>query len=84
MRTPSHATRLIVISDLHLGGEAPAMMSQPTRLATFIAQLPQHLRPDEQLELVLAGDLIDFLAMPPFQSWTSDPRAAQAKCTQAM
>ena len=60
------------------------MMSQPTRLAAFIAQLPQRLRPDEQLELVLAGDIIDFLAMPPYQSWTPDPRAAQAKCTQAM
>jgi len=69
----------MVISDLHLGGVEPCMMSQPQRLAAFIASLPQRLAEDEQLELVIAGDFIDFLAIPPYQSWTADPTAAGAK-----
>lgn len=39
------ATRLIVISDLHLGGIASYMMSNPNRLAAFIDSLPGRLAP---------------------------------------
>jgi len=73
------ATRLIAISDLHLGGVAPYMMSNPERLAAFIDSLPGRLAADETLELVIAGDFIDFLAVPDFKSWTPDPREASAK-----
>jgi len=74
----------MVISDLHLGGVAPYMMSQPQRLAAFIASLPQRLAPAEALELVIAGDFIDFLAIAEFKSWTPDPTDACAKLEQTL
>lgn len=63
------ATRLIVISDLHLGGTEPYMMSQPQQLAAFIEHLSTVAAGDETLELVINGDFIDFLAIPDYQSW---------------
>ena len=57
--------RAIVISDLHLGGEAPRMMNHPDELARFITQLPTRLNRDEKLELVINGDFVDFLAVLP-------------------
>jgi UDP-2,3-diacylglucosamine pyrophosphatase LpxH len=81
MEQPKPVTRLVVISDLHLGGVEPCMMTQPQQLAAFIAGLPQRLAQDEQLELVIAGDFIDFLALSPYQSWTADPTAACTKLT---
>jgi hypothetical protein len=61
MMEQAQATRLIVISDLHLGGVEPYMMSQPQKLAAFIERVPALAGHDEALELVLAGDVIDFL-----------------------
>jgi UDP-2,3-diacylglucosamine pyrophosphatase LpxH len=55
------------------------MMSQPDRLARFIKKLPSQQLPDEDLELVIAGDFIDFLAVPEFQSFTEDPTEARLK-----
>ena len=81
MKQHKPATRLVVISDLHLGGVEPCMMSQPQQLAAFIASLSQRLAQDEQLELVIAGDFIDFLALPPCQSWTANPTEACTKLT---
>lgn len=75
----SKPSRLVVISDLHLGGEEPAMMSQPSRLAAFIAGLPSRLRAGEALDLVIAGDFVDFLSVPPWSPWTPDPALALAK-----
>lgn len=75
-RTPR---RVVVISDLHLGGRAPTMMTSGARLARFITGLPARRRDGEALELVIAGDFIDILAEPPFASWTADWRAARAK-----
>lgn len=72
-------SRLIVISDLHLGGASPTMMSRPRDLAAFIAGLPQRLAPDEQLDLVIAGDFVDFLSVPPWSPWTPDPALAVKK-----
>ena len=57
--------RVFVISDLHLGGQPPTMMSTPDRLAAFIESLPSRLQSDEQLELVINGDFVDFLAIEP-------------------
>lgn len=72
------ATRVFVISDLHLGGE-PAMMSRPALLAEFIDGLPARLAADETLELVINGDFIDFLAITPFASFTTNPVEAVGK-----
>lgn len=77
-------TRLFVISDLHLGGADPAMCSRPGVLADWIRGLPARLAPDERLELLIAGDAVDFLAMPPGESFTADPVAAVAKLEAAM
>lgn len=62
------ASRVIVVSDLHLGGETPTMCSKPEVLAAFIEQLPSILLDDEKLELVIAGDFIDFLAITPHRA----------------
>src|SRR5258707_13258644 len=78
------ATRVIVISDLHLGGTARPMMSHPGCLADFIRDLPRKLNANEALEVVIAGDFVDFLAIAPFESWTSDPIAACQKLDQTM
>lgn len=75
----SRATRLIIISDLHLGGTEPYMMSKPQQLAEFIERLPALAAEDEMLELVINGDFIDFLAIPDYQSWTPEPRQACSK-----
>ncbi|MFY9556282.1 MAG: metallophosphoesterase, partial [Blastocatellia bacterium] len=81
---PLTAQRVFVISDLHLGGSPPTMMSTPERLARFIDSLPARLQPDETLELVIAGDFVDFLAVAPFQSWTVDRHQALTKLQQVM
>lgn len=78
------AVRAIVISDLHLGGSPPYMMSRPDRLASFLDSLPAKLRHDETLELVIAGDFIDFLAIPNQASWTPDPVEARDKLNRTM
>lgn len=79
--------RLYVISDLHLGG-APAegdkggfQICPPTTqaaMAAFIGRLPA---PDAQADtrLVIAGDIVDFLAEEPFAAFTANPAAALAK-----
>ena len=73
------AARLIVISDLHLGGASPTMMSRPKELAAFVAGLPSELASDERLELVIAGDFVDFLSVPPWSPWTPSPADAVKK-----
>ena len=75
----SKARRVFVISDLHIGGLPPAMMSAPDRLAAFIESLPSRLQPDEQLELVINGDFVDFLAIEPCEAWTSSSDRAREK-----
>ncbi len=76
--------RLVVISDLHLGGTVPHMMSQPQRLANFVNGLEATigLAADESLELVIDGDFIDFLAIEPWSAFTADPEQARAKLEQ--
>ena len=80
-------TTLYVISDLHLGG-APGsdahvgfQICPPTTqalLTRFIDDLPGSSQ-NSDVRLVLAGDIVDFLAEEPFQPFTSDPKAAQIK-----
>jgi UDP-2,3-diacylglucosamine pyrophosphatase LpxH len=76
--------RLIVVSDPHMGGEPPVMMSRPDRLASFIHGLPSLRQADEDLELVIAGDVVDFLAIPPRTAWTPAPVAACDKLARTM
>ena len=67
-------TRLFVISDLHLGGEPASDASRgfqicpPTtqrKLAEFIGRLGGRTA-DCDDRLVIAGDIVDFLAEEPF------------------
>ena len=45
-------TRLVVVSDLHLGGSHLPMMSRPPELDAFIHGLRGGLKTDERLELL--------------------------------
>jgi UDP-2,3-diacylglucosamine pyrophosphatase LpxH len=62
------------------------MMSQPHRLADFIGRLTteRNLAGAEAIELVVAGDFLDFLAIPPSAAFTPDPTAAVAKLRRTM
>src|SRR5690554_6052527 len=77
--TNKSSQRVFVISDLHLGGESPSMMSKPEQLAEFIRGLSERLSNNDTGELVIAGDFIDFLAVEDFKRWTPDPDEAVAK-----
>lgn len=59
-------------------------MSRPDRLATFLGGLPASLLNDETLEVVVAGDFVDFLAIPEQASWTPDPYTARDKLVRTM
>lgn len=69
--------RVYVISDLHLGGRAASatdrgfqMMTHPEVLAAFVRRLAHERR--GPIELVIAGDFVDFLAeeAEPAGTWT--------------
>jgi UDP-2,3-diacylglucosamine pyrophosphatase LpxH len=76
-----------VISDLHLGG-APAADGKPgfqicppstqKILGDFILRLPKSSN-SHDCHLVIAGDIVDFLAEEPFKSFTADPVEALRK-----
>ncbi|WP_437545619.1 metallophosphoesterase [Sorangium sp. So ce367] len=69
--------RVIVISDLHIGGHKSPMLGHPEVLADFLRQLAAYEGHDE-LELVIAGDFIDFLAEEPLEPWTpTEDRAVE-------
>ena len=80
----SMAKRVFVISDLHLGGSAPQMMSRPDTLAEFITQLSSISSSHESIELVMAGDIIDFLAIEPSTSFTANAKEAREKLLRTM
>ena len=86
MSRNQRASSVFVVSDLHLGGQAPAMMGRPGLLASFIDGLPKRAEesPGSALELVIAGDFVDFLATAPSASFTPDPIAACAKLDSVM
>lgn len=77
------ATRAIVISDIHLANGQPDMISNPALLTHFIHHLPSLFPVDtqnnEQLELIIAGDFIDYLNIQEYSAWTVDPAAAVKK-----
>jgi UDP-2,3-diacylglucosamine pyrophosphatase LpxH len=78
---------LFVISDLHLGGDTGFQICTERgrrRLASFIRSLPGQLAPSQQAHLVLAGDIVDFLAEQPFAAFTPDDSAATAKLARIM
>jgi len=79
--------QVYVISDLHLGGAPgaeghPGFQICPPRtqemMAAFIDRLPASSA-DTDAHLVIAGDIVDFLAEEPFQAFTVEPQAALAK-----
>lgn len=86
-----------VISDLHLGGAratdaGPSFQMCPPearrRLARFIEAVRTSSvdpsRADAPRELIINGDLVDFLAEEPFESFTVEPHAGAAKLRQIM
>lgn len=73
---------LFVISDLHLGGEPGFQICSPdgqSRLADFIRYVAALKNVDQDVHLVLNGDIVDFLAEKEFSSFTNDDVVAQAK-----
>ncbi|MFT4101243.1 MAG: hypothetical protein QM674_09445 [Burkholderiaceae bacterium] len=80
-------TTIYVISDLHLGG-APAAdgargfqifpASTQAMLAAFIDRLPAPST-DRDCRLVIAGDIVDFLAEQPFEAFSADQAVAGQK-----
>jgi UDP-2,3-diacylglucosamine pyrophosphatase LpxH len=70
--------RVVVISDLHIGGRDHPMLGHPEVLTDFLGQLAAHPgRAD--LELVVAGDFIDFLAEGLHEAWSTTEGAALEK-----
>jgi len=76
--------RVIVISDLHIGGESLPMLGHPELLCDFLRQLTNYKRtPGEEIELVINGDFVDFLAIEPYAAWTPEEDKSIAKLEQA-
>jgi UDP-2,3-diacylglucosamine pyrophosphatase LpxH len=83
----SHRKSIFVISDLHLGGDTGFQMCTARgrrRLSAFIQSIPLQLKPGQQAHLVLAGDIVDFLAEEPFAAFTSDDALATRKLARIM
>lgn len=59
------------------------MMGRATQLARFIDELPKGRRPGP-LELVIAGDFVDFLALTPYAPITTGARQARKKLQEVM
>ena len=70
--------RLIVISDLHVGGSDHPMLGHPEVLTGFLEQLAADPG-RKKIELVVAGDFVDFLAEGPGEAWTASESDALAK-----
>src|SRR5205085_1009003 len=79
---------LFVISDLHLGG-APASDGKPSfqmcsekgrmRLAEFIGYAASQRKSNQDVHLVINGDIVDFLAEEEFAAFTASDSQAKAK-----
>jgi UDP-2,3-diacylglucosamine pyrophosphatase LpxH len=76
--------RIIVISDLHIGGAQLPMLGHPELLCRFLEQVGNY-RPSEgeKLELVINGDFVDFLAIEPYAAWTPSESEALPKLNAA-
>ncbi len=84
---------LFIISDLHLGGEAAAgdqpgfQMCSPEgrqRLGEFIDYVRQQGSSECPAHLIINGDVVDFLAEPPFADFTLSDGDAREKLKHAM
>lgn len=74
--------RVFVISDLHLGGGPGFQMiteAGTQRLARFVRSVTAQHQPGHPAHLVLAGDIVDFLAEEPFSSFTPEGALATRK-----
>ncbi|WP_441286182.1 metallophosphoesterase [Sorangium sp. KYC3313] len=77
--------QVFVISDLHLGGEPGFEMCSPRGqglLAAFIRAVTSSHQAGRDAHLVLAGDVVDFLAEKPSAPFTVDEAAAAAKLSR--
>ncbi|WP_437729254.1 metallophosphoesterase [Sorangium sp. So ce861] len=76
------AQQVFVISDLHLGGEPGFEMCSPRGqhlLAAFIRSVTGRHGAGRDAHLVLAGDIVDFLAEKPGAAFTVDEAEAAGK-----
>jgi UDP-2,3-diacylglucosamine pyrophosphatase LpxH len=83
---------IYIVSDLHLGGEpgldgAPGFQMCPPstqkQMAAFFGRLPAPSQ-ERDVQLVMAGDIVDFLAEKEFSAFTADEKQAGAKLEQIM
>jgi UDP-2,3-diacylglucosamine pyrophosphatase LpxH len=72
--------RVIIISDLHIGGASAPMLGAPGLLCSFLDEISDH-KPveDETIELIINGDFVDFLALEKCEAWTPNEDAAIQK-----
>src|SRR5580704_4993531 len=73
---------VLVISDLHLGGDAKFAIctTEGQRLlAEFLDWVAAEQKTDRSIHLVVNGDSVDFLAESEFRAFTNDDNAATAK-----
>jgi UDP-2,3-diacylglucosamine pyrophosphatase LpxH len=73
---------VLVISDVHLGGAADFQMCSPAGrdlLAGFLQWVARRGKDGEAIELIVNGDLVDFLAEEPFQTLTIENAEATRK-----
>lgn len=76
---------LYVISDLHLGGKPGFQMCTGwERLAAMIRWTAGQHRSQSPVHLVIAGDIVDFLAEEPFEAFTASQESAVQKLERAM
>jgi hypothetical protein len=72
--------RVFAISDLHIGGAGTPMLGHPEHLEGFLEQVAAYEPPPgTEVELVIHGDFVDFLAEQPYAAWTADEAAAWEK-----
>ena len=65
--------RIVVISDLHIGGKPKPMLGHANLLVNFLDQLSHYEPPTgETVELVINGDFVDFLAIEPYSDLLCD------------
>jgi UDP-2,3-diacylglucosamine pyrophosphatase LpxH len=82
--------RVYVVSDLHLGGRAGSGDQVGFQMCSRLSQarLVEFLRfvceDAAATELVVLGDIVDFLAEEPFSAFTEDPELAERKLDRAV
>lgn len=86
LRQPSpRSQRIFVISDLHLGGRPGFQcFTSAQRLSAMIRWVAAQQTHAQDVHLVVAGDIVDFLAEEPFSAFTCDEDAVVRKLESAM